>query len=105
VRLLLGASLAACSLLPLASAVAGDDHACCPVAAPSDSGDCCLRATVPGQVDVAAPDLSGVAWISRAPTPVLTSFVATRLDSASLSRPADPYVPSRSSRAPPSLLA
>jgi hypothetical protein len=105
---LLALFVGSCScLMPLAAAASQQDHSCCPSQkSPEKASDCCLRPALPAHtVSVAAPQFHLIGLAHVAPGPITQAQQVLRLDSAALSPPGDPVVFSRSSRAPPSLLA
>lgn len=106
---LLALFVGSCScLVPLAAAASSkQDHSCCPSPASADKDtDCCLRAVPPASVSVSlAPHLYVIGLVNEAPGFASAAQDNIRLDSAALSPPAQAFVASRSSRAPPALLA
>ena len=103
---LLALVLASCpTLAPLASAAASKQHACCPSQPEQAQGpDCCIRATAPASAPFVAPHFVVIAVVGVEQA-IPAGREVFRLDSAALSPPEEPHVFSRSSRAPPSLLA
>lgn len=101
--------LGSCScLMPLAAAASSQekqDHSCCPSAPKADTNsDCCMRAAVPTTVTMAAPNFVVIGIVAQLPAPVLTGLGVVQRPN-SLSPPDEEFAASRSSRAPPSLLA
>lgn len=101
--------IGSCScVMSLASAAAAEskrEHSCCPSDPKAEKGsDCCMRAALPATASFAAPQFVLVGAVAQPLAPILTGLgVAVRPNT--LSPPDEPLPASRSSRAPPSLLA
>lgn len=103
--LFIGSCSCVMSLASAAAAASKQDHSCCPSAPKAEkASECCMRAALPSPTVLAGPHFVVLGLAPQPVAPVLNGLgIIVRPNT--LSPPDESFAASRSSRAPPSLIA